>query len=208
MFISFEGPEGSGKTTQISRITSRLRESGIEVVATREPGGTPLGEALREILLSGDLVPSPATEAYLMTAARSEHVRSVIRPALRRGAIVLCDRYVDSTLAYQGAGRGLDVDELRTMQQLAIEGLMPDRTVLLDIDVREGLLRRASAGTANRIDDEAVSFHERVASWFRAEATNNPMSWIMVDGGQPEDTVERLILEALVGDGTLSEQLR
>ena len=197
MFITFEGPEGSGKSTQVVLVAEALRQDGRPVVVTREPGGTALGEQLRALLLGGEHVPAPETEAYLMTAARSEHVRSVIQPALARGDWVLCDRFCDSTLAYQGAGRGIDVERLRTLQCLATDGLTPDVTFLLDIDVVEGLRRRHGGGGRNRIDDETVSFHQRVAAWYRDEAARDPQRWRKVDAGQPVEAVTRAILREL-----------
>lgn len=188
LFVTLEGTEGSGKSTQIAMLADRLRERGYHVVATREPGGTPLGEAVREIVLKRDLGIGAATEAYLMTAARAEHVERVIRPALADDAIVLCDRYVDSTIAYQGAGRGLPIDQLREMQELAIGGLWPDLTLLLDLPVADGLARRTSAGDANRIDRERVEFHQRVGAWFRAEAVRDTERWRIVDA-QPTASI-------------------
>ncbi len=197
MFITLEGPEGSGKSTQIERVAAQLRKLGRQVVETREPGGTVLGEQLRALLLDGVSIPAPETEAYLMTAARSEHVRAVIRPALERGDVVLSDRYFDSTLAYQGAGRGLDIDKLRRLQCLAIGVLFPDRTILLDIDVTEGLKRRRSDGDQNRIDDEEVSFHQRVAGWYREEAERNPERWKVIDASQSVEAITSEIFERI-----------
>lgn len=197
MFITFEGPEGSGKSTQVARVATRLREAGHSVVETREPGGTEVGEALRAILLGATHVPAPETEAYLMTAARAEHVRAVILPALERGEWVLCDRYLDSTLAYQGAGRGLDIDELRSLQSLATGDLAPDRTFLLDIDVDAGLRRRSGAGGQNRIDNETVSFHQRVAAWYRNEAKRCPERWRVIDAGRSIEQVTQDILDGM-----------
>lgn len=188
LFVTFEGTEGSGKSTQITMLAERLLALGYHVVQTREPGGTALGEAVRGIVLDSELHIGAATEAYLMTAARAEHVERVIRPALAAGAIVLSDRYVDSTIAYQGAGRGLPVDELRSMQELAIDGLWPDLTLLLDLPVEIGLARRASAGDANRIDRERRDFHERVGAWFRAEAVRDTQRWRIVDA-QPTASI-------------------
>lgn len=198
MFITFEGPEGSGKSTQIERIAAKLRDAGQRHVVTREPGGTELGERLRGLLLDSEFVPGAVTEAYLMTAARAEHVWTVIRPALERGDWVLCDRYVDSTIAYQGAGRGIDIPKLRSIQKLATGGLMPDLTILLDVDVRQGLERRSRLGGQNRIDQEAVSFHQRVADWYREEARRCVERWIVVDASQQIEEVEQAITEALL----------
>jgi dTMP kinase len=194
MFITFEGPEGAGKSTQARRLVAFLQRCGLHAVNTREPGGTPLGERLRELLLVDGLELGAEAEAYLMTAARAEHVRQVIRPALERGDIVICDRFVDSTLAYQGAGRGLPVEELRQLQSLAVGDCRPDLTILLDIDVRIGLERRAREGAANRLDRETVCFHERVADWYRSEAVSHPDRWVIVRADRDEDTVERDVI--------------
>ena len=199
MFITLEGPEGSGKSTQVARLARRLRARGLSVVVTREPGGTEIGERIRSILLESSTAPTPETEAYLMTAARSEHVRRVIQPALDRGDWVLCDRFYDSTLAYQGAGRGLCTGCLRRLQGLATAGLVPDLTILLDIDVIVGLRRRKDAGGANRIDGEAVSFHQRVATWYRSEAKGDPDRWIVVDAGRSIGEVEDSLYQAVNG---------
>jgi dTMP kinase len=143
-------------------------------------------------------------EAYLMTAARAEHVRRVIRPALERGAVVLCDRFSDSTLAYQGAGRGLPVEALRRLQELALDGCEPDLKLLLDIDVEAGLARRHSGGDTNRMDGEALDFHQRVAAWYRAEAAARPDVWRVVDAGRSEGEVAAQIIaivSARIGEG-------
>lgn len=196
--MTFEGTEGSGKTTQIELLAQRLRDLGYHVVATREPGGTALGESLRAIVLGSDIELGAVAEAYLMTAARAEHVRTVIRPALLAGHVVLCDRFVDSTLAYQGAGRGLPIEELRRVQQLAVADTWPDATVLLDVPTEIGLARRAADGDANRIDRETIEFHQRVATWFRAEATANPARWIVVDGRPDVREVHERIFERVM----------
>src|SRR5688572_12082172 len=143
MFVTFEGPEGSGKSTQVGLLARALEESGFEVVSTREPGGVPAAEKIREVVLHGALYPE--TEALLFLAARAEHARAVIRPALERGAVVLCDRFNDSTLAYQGYGLGLDIERLRDLCDFAAAGLQPDLTLLLDLPVEAGLGRRLGA---------------------------------------------------------------
>jgi dTMP kinase len=195
MFIVFEGPEGAGKSTQLRRLEAHLRAQGRAVTATREPGGTPLGERLRDVLLNDATAPGPVAEAYLMTAARAEHVCSVIRPALERGDIVLCDRFSDSTLAYQGAGRGIPLEALRDIQRLAVDGCEPDLKLLLDIDVELGLERRNRDGDSNRMDRESLAFHRRVAEWYRVEAEAHPDDWAVVDAGQSEDAVARRVCE-------------
>lgn len=180
-FISFEGTEGSGKTTQMRLLSEAFRLRGWRHVVTREPGGTPLGNALRSLLLDQDDPISPEAEAYLMTGARAEHVRQIIDPALCRGEIVLCDRFIDSTLAYQGAGRGLSEGVLRSLQILAVGETGPSLTFLLDLPVEIGLRRRYGDGSPNRIDRESLEFHERVAGWYRQEALRNPERWIVID---------------------------
>jgi dTMP kinase len=196
-FITFEGPEGSGKSTQVALLATALRAAGWFVRVTREPGGTALGEALRELLLHADTPLGAESEAYLMTAARAEHMRQVIRPALAAGEIVLCDRFADSTLAYQGAGRGLPVQELRALQRLAIGADWPDVTLLLDLPVELGLRRRAGSGQHNRIDRESAAFHERVADWYRAEAARCPTRWRVVDATAPPEVVHTHVLDAV-----------
>ncbi|HUG14412.1 MAG TPA: dTMP kinase [Thermomicrobiales bacterium] len=195
MFVTFEGTEGSGKSTQIALLDRTLRVSGRSVVTTREPGGTELGESLRRILLESGPHLDPATEAYLMTAARSAHVRQVIRPALARGDIVLCDRFHDSTFAYQGAGRGLELDALACLQELAVGLTTPHLTVLLDLPVEVGLQRRHRAGSGNRIDRESRDFHQRVAEWYRRASRNDVGRWRVVDATQPPDLVHTAVLK-------------
>lgn len=169
LFITLEGPEGSGKSTQIRHLATTLRKAGYKVVATREPGGTPVAEAIRHVLLlSKQKEPiSAKTEALLILAARSQHVAQVIRPALLRGAVVLCDRFSDSTMAYQGFGRGLDRGWLEQANAVAADGLQPDLTLLLDLPAAVGLARRRSSrGGQNRLDREAARFHRLVRQGF------------------------------------------
>lgn len=196
--MTFEGTEGSGKTTQVELLARRLREMGYDVVTTREPGGTTLGEALRAIVLESENEISAETEVYLMTAARSEHVRRVIGPALAAGAVVLCDRFVDSTLAYQGAGRGVSAAEILRIQSLAVRDTRPDLTILLDVPADVGLARRAASGGENRIDREGIEFHRRVAGWFREAAALDPDRWTFVDGQRDAPTVHSAVLEGVL----------
>ena len=197
LFVTFEGPEGGGKSTQIRRLAARLTERSHDVVMTREPGGTALGESLRELLLgSRHSAMLPETEALLNSAARSQHVAEVIRPALAQGKIVLCDRYLDSTLAYQGAGRGLDVDELVALQAFATRCLWPDLTFLLDVPIEVGMSRRVSSGEPlNRFDSDSRAFHERVRSYFLDAASRDPQRWRVVDASGERDAVEHVLLE-------------
>lgn len=193
-FITVEGPEGSGKTTQVRELAARLRSSSHHVIATHEPGGTPLGEQIRELLLHAPWPLCPETEALLVTAARAEHVTHVIRPALEHGHIVICDRYIDSTLAYQGAGRGLDLDQLWALQRFAFDGLLPDLTILIDVPVEVGLARRyQDAEQLSRFDRETLAFHERVRAWYLRAAHAEPARWRVFDGTLPPEIVAEQI---------------
>jgi dTMP kinase len=198
LFVTIEGTEGSGKTTQVRLLADALGRRDLEVVVTREPGGTELGERLRGLLLESTIAVSPEAEAYLMTAARAQHVRDVIRPALERGAVVLCDRFADSTFAYQGAGRGLPIEALQGMQQLAVDQLTPDVTLLLDLPVAIGLARRARERDGNRIDQESFAFHERVAAWYRSAAAAEPGRWRIIDATMDPAVMHTAILGCVV----------
>lgn len=193
MFISFEGPDGAGKTTQIAILAERLNAEGVQVVTTREPGGTEVGACLRALLLDSELDLTPAAEALLMTADRAEHVAQVIAPALQAGATVLTDRFQDSTIAYQGGGRGLDIETLTSMQLLATGGLLPDLTFLLDLPVEDGIRRKAADEELNRLDREAVSFHQSVAHTFRLLAAQDSGRWRVIDATQDVQMVHTAI---------------
>jgi len=194
MFITFEGLDGSGKTTQTRLLAETLREEGRDVVETREPGGTPLGERIREVLLGEDAI-SPWTEAALFAAARAELVDRVIGPALDRGQDVVCDRYVDSSLAYQGTARDLGVDRVLNLNLPAIRDVLPDRTFLLLIDPAESA-RRVGKGT-DRIEREHDSFRAKVDEAYRVLAATFPQRIEPVDGAQPPDEIARLIFGQL-----------
>lgn len=182
-FIVLEGPEGAGKSHQARVLAAWLQDQGWPVVQTREPGGTPVGDAIRAILLqSDDLHVLPETEALLMTAARAQHVRETIVPALRAGKAVVCDRFVDSTYAYQGGGHQLALDSLVPLQAFAVGGLEPDVRLLLDIPVEDGLARRhGDADSVNRIDRAPLDFHERVRAMFLQLAADQSDSWDVID---------------------------
>jgi dTMP kinase len=190
MFITFEGLDGSGKTTQTELLAAHIRETGREVVTTREPGGTPLGEQIREVLLHSDEA-SPWAEAALFAAARAELVERVIGPALDRGAVVVCDRYLDSSLAYQGIARGLGVDRVLELNLPAIHGHLPDRTYLLLIDPAESA--RRLGGETDRIERKDDGFRHRVDEAYRLLAQTFPQRIEPVDGTQPAESISRLI---------------
>jgi dTMP kinase len=185
MFVSFEGLDGCGKSTQAKLLAGALREEGVPVVLTREPGGTPLGEHVRELVLHGDHV-APWAEAALYAASRAQHVEQVIRPALERGDTVLCDRYVDSSVAYQGVGRGLGLDAVLDLNLAVVGGLLPDRTVLVEIDPETAAVR--VGGSRDRIERDGVDLWRRVADGYRTLAARYPERYLVVDGrrGIPE----------------------
>jgi dTMP kinase len=192
LFVTFEGGEGSGKSTQLARLATRLRVRGVEPLLTREPGGTPLAEGIRALLLDPGRRPGAVAEALLMEAARSDLVANVIRPALEGGRVVLCDRYDDSTLAYQGAGRGLDAHLLEILNRTATGGLKPGLTLLYDLPPALGLARRERAeGDTNRLDREPLEFHARVRARFLDLAAAEPGRWVVLDGGATPDELER-----------------
>ena len=179
MFITFEGLDGSGKTTQARLLGARLEAEGIEVVLTREPGGTPLGEEIRDLVLHGGEV-APWAEAALYAASRAQHVEQLIRPALERGATVISDRYVDSSVAYQGIARGLGLERVLELNLAAVEGLMPDRTILLEIRADDAVGRMG--GERDRIEREEDDFHARAARAYRQLAEREPDRFVVVDG--------------------------
>ncbi|MEX2425259.1 MAG: dTMP kinase [Thermomicrobiaceae bacterium] len=207
LFVTFEGPDGAGKSTQVRLVADLLRKSGTHVVLTREPGGTPLGERIRSVLLDpGECAIVPRAEALLMSAARSQHVSEVIQPALEDGAIVLCDRFVDSTLAYQGAGRGLSVPALTKLQEFAVESLKPDLTILLDLPPSSGIQRRRESGIPlNRLDEDDLAFHQRVREWYVQEARQHPERWTVLDATRPEGELAVEIAELIRVRGRTGE---
>jgi dTMP kinase len=189
-FIVLEGGEGAGKSSVQRALVERLRAKGHDVVATREPGGTELGERVREIVLAGTSVDDPLAELMLFEAARARLVASVIRPALERGAVVVCDRYTASSVAYQGFGRGLDRATIEQANAIATGGLEPDLTLLLDLPIDVGLARRGREGHANHFEAEAAAFHERVRAGFLKLAGESPDRWRIIDASQALDAVE------------------
>lgn len=200
MFITLEGPEGSGKSSQIGLLADFLVAQGYAVVVTREPGGTPIGDQIRHVLhdVANTAMSSPA-ELLLYSASRAQLVNELVRPSLTAGKIVLCDRYADSTLAYQGYGRHLNLDELRTITQFATGGLKPDLTLLLDIDVERGLARRVDGGEEmNRLDLELVSFHQRVREGYHRLAQEDPARWVIVDADRSVTAVQAELREIVL----------
>ncbi|MDI6710762.1 MAG: dTMP kinase [Thermoanaerobacterales bacterium] len=196
-FIVFEGVDGAGKSTQVSLAAEALRGRGREVLVTREPGGTRLGEAVRRLLLDvKNAEMTGETEALLYAAARAQCVREVIAPALRRGTVVLCDRFADSTLAYQGYGRGLDLELLRRINDLATGGLYPALTVVLDLPVDEARLRLAD-GRRDRLEREAADFHERVRAGYLALAAAAPDTYLVLEADLPVPVLAERILERI-----------
>jgi dTMP kinase len=199
LFITFEGTEGSGKTTQCRRLARSLRKQGYQVLETREPGGTPLAETLRKLLLASSKPEgqtesvTPACETMLIFAARSQHIAHVIQPALEKGMIVLCDRFFDSTLAYQGYARSLDKTFLDDAQQFIAHGLQPHLTFFLDLPVQDGLARRQQTKSQNRIDKESLGFHQRVRRGFLALTKEHPKRIQTVDARQSPHTLATLI---------------
>ena len=194
MFVTFEGLDGSGKSTQAELLRARLEADGVEVVSTREPGGTELGEKVRDLVLHGGHV-TPWAEALLYAAARAQHVDEVIRPALERGASVICDRYLDSSVAYQGVGRELGLERVLDLNLAAVGGLLPDRTFLLSLDVSEigARLRREH----DRLERESEEFHARAASGYRELAERFPERIVVLDARGPADELAEEVYGAL-----------
>lgn len=195
-FVALEGGDGAGKSTQARLLAQALTDAGLEVVLTREPGGTPAAEAIRAVVLSPEFSGLDArAEALLFAAARGEHVHRLIRPALDRGAVVISDRFVDSSIAYQGVARGLGVEVIAEINLWATQGVLPDLTVLLDVDATDGLER---ATDPNRLEDEPASFHQAVVEAFRARAAVNPEGYLVLSAANPVDVIAAQIHDRVI----------
>ena len=212
LFITFEGPDGSGKTTKAQLLYEYLQGRGYPVFLTREPGGTGIGDQIREVLHSLENTEMlPQTEILLYSASRAQLVGQIIRPHLDQGEIVLCDRYADSTLAYQGYGHGLDLQVLQVITTFATGGLKPDLTIYLDIDVEEGLRRKLAAhqvGEAewNRMDQQELAFHRRVREGYLQMAAAEPERWVVIEAAQPADVAQRAIRAKVEAKLRIAEQ--
>jgi dTMP kinase len=202
MFITLEGPEGSGKTTQLPKLADYLRKSGFDVLTTREPGGTSISEQIRTVLHNlENKEMNPRTEILLFQASRAQLVEQVIRPHLAKGGVVVSDRYADSTLAYQGYGHQIDIEPLRVLVTFATGGLKPDLTILLDVDVEIGLRRKELKGEWNRLDAYNLEFHRRVRQGYLQLVQTEPQRWEVIDASQPpiqvQNEIRRVVTERL-----------
>jgi dTMP kinase len=202
MFVTIEGGEGAGKSTQARALANRLRDAGYTPVLTREPGGTSFGEIARSLVLhhaiaaGGDpFALGEIAELLLFAAARAQHVAELIRPALDRGDVVICDRFTDSTIAYQGYGRGIPLEVIEQTNAIATRGLRPDLTVLLDLPVDVGMARRLGEREADQFEQEALSFHERIRQGFLALVGGDPDRWLVLDATRAPETITEAIWE-------------
>ena len=200
LFITVEGIDGAGKSTQLAWLSSFLRGRGRDVVATREPGGTPLGERLRELLLAPERQIHAETETLLMFAARREHLAQIILPALAAGRVVLCDRFTDATYAYQGYGRGVELDKVRTLEEWAQRDLQPDLTILLDVPV-ELARQRAGGRASDRFELERTEFFGRVRAGYLQRALENPQRFWVIDGSAPASDIQKELEMGLLSRG-------
>jgi dTMP kinase len=201
-FITFEGGEGAGKSTQIERLARKMRAKKYDVVVTREPGGSPGAEAIRHVLLSGAAEPfGPKMEAVLFSAARSDHVEQLIRPAVEHGSVVLCDRFMDSLRVYQGVTGNLDPVFVKTLERVAVNGMVPDMTLILDIDAAEGLrratLRRGAGASADRFEKETLAIHQARREAFLAIAAAEPERCVVIDASGEAEEVENIVTAAV-----------
>lgn len=196
-FITLEGPEGAGKTTQLKQLSKTLEAIGVNHIVTRDPGGTPLGRQIRRILLNPENPVNPMSELLLYQADRAQHVGEVILPALQEGKLVLCDRYIDSTMAYQGYARGIDFKIIEELNQVATGGLRPELTILFDLESSEGL-SRLHPGGHDRLEREAIEFHHKVRDGYHQLVKKEPDRWKTIDASKPMTTVQTELRKVLV----------
>lgn len=197
LFVAFEGPEGGGKSTQLLRLAARLQTDGLDPIVTREPGGTPAADRIRDVILDAELRVDPLTELLLYAASRAQHVREVIAPALEDGRIVLTDRFAAASVAYQGYGRGIDLAFVRSLNERVTDGLAPDLTLLFDLDPEVGLARVHERGTLDRLEGADVAFHVRVREGFLAQAEADPERWLVLDAGDGPGALESQVWDAI-----------
>ncbi|MDR6863635.1 dTMP kinase [Phycicoccus sp. 3266] len=200
LFIAFEGGDGAGKSTQVALLRDAFEAAGRTVLVTRQPGGTPLGREIRDLVLHGDHV-SPRAEALLFAADKAHHVEQVIAPALAAGDVVLTDRYTDSSVAYQGAGRDLGAQEIHDLNMWAVDDLVPDLTVVVDVSAQEGRRRRGEVH--DRLESEQDDFHEAIRAHYLAMAQGNPQRYLVVDGTLPPEDVHEAVVQRLRSMGAL-----
>lgn len=194
MLITFEGIEGSGKTTQIELLHDHLKQKGYDVIKTREPGGTAFGEALRKIFLHENLNVLPLSELLIFMAMRAQHVEELILPALKNGKVVLCDRFMDASYAYQGYGRGIDLGIIETLNRLVTKGVRPNLTILLDCTAKKGLKRKAAFNNVmDRFEQEDITFHRRIKDAYLKLSRKEPKRFLVIDGGKGIEAIEALI---------------
>jgi dTMP kinase len=198
LFVTLEGPDGCGKTVQSKRLAEHLRSQGLNVLMTREPGGTEIGDQIRQVIMSlENRQMDPRTEFLLFTASRAQLVKEVIRPHLEAGGVIVSDRFYDSSFAYQGYGHGLPLEELRAITSFATGGLVPDLTLLIDLPAKAGLARRKTGGNWNRMDAYDLEFHQRVRTAYRKMAQAEPERWRTVDGDRSQDDVQTALQSAV-----------
>lgn len=202
VFITLEGPEGGGKTTHARLLAEAIQSRGFDVLLTREPGGSIIGDQIRDVLMSLDNTSmDPSTEFLLFSASRAQHVREIIKPHLEQGGLVVCDRYFHSSLAYQGYGHGLDLEALHQITRFATAELNPDLIILLDLPVQDGLIRRREEGEWNRLDAYEVEFHKRVREGYLSMAAEDPARWLIVDAtptlDEIQSEIQQLVFERL-----------
>lgn len=195
MLITFEGIEGSGKTTQIALLADHLKKKGRSIIQTREPGGTGFGEALRSVLLKKGFNVFPLPELLVFMAMRAQHIEEVILPALQDGSIVICDRFVDATYAYQGYGRKIDLGVIETLNRLVTKGIRPNLTILLNVSAERGLKRKAASAQMDRIEEEDISFHQKIKKAYEKLAREDPKRFFVVDGALKADAIHQIIRE-------------